>query len=399
MDSGVTKPEFRESLIGGSKNGLPVFSSLRFSSIQYENDVGNRQPLVLRQWSTMDPPRPKTNNKSPSDLCIGAKVNSMKDAQLPEIITAEYCAEKVLTCALESEVNGSITTQDLLRALERQSRLLFETENVKEQLQTDPFENLGHPDFRSKVDRLGKILKVTESHRISTLSGYTKINATVEIPMLASMANAGGQKKMMNTGQELMQLVFQYEREAEQKKNAETRINPGEDPPTVWYSIDISFGKVAPKERVLCVQVWSDGNRPKGHHLKPHDLESDADDGNEDGWEDVDDEEDEDGDGRQESKRQRREPKEDEEGKASMNTDCMDVADDDGVERSDRFVADMDPDVLHQFLECLDLNNMDEATAFFLLMTFPFYEHEWDLVGFVLSSVFGPSEEEGDEDD
>jgi hypothetical protein len=32
-------------------------------------------------------------------------------------------------------------------------------------------------------------------------------------------------------------------------------------------------------------------------------------------------------------------------------------------------------------------------------MTFPFYEHEWDLVGFVLDTVFAESIDEGNGDD
>ena len=32
-------------------------------------------------------------------------------------------------------------------------------------------------------------------------------------------------------------------------------------------------------------------------------------------------------------------------------------------------------------------------------MTFLFYEHEWDLVGFVLDTVFAESQEEGDDND
>ena len=32
---------------------------------------------------------------------------------------------------------------------------------------------------------------------------------------------------------------------------------------------------------------------------------------------------------------------------------------------------------------------MDDLTAFFILMTFPYYEHEWDMVGLVLDAVFG----------
>ena len=63
----------------------------------------------------------------------------------------------------------------------------------------------------------------------------------------------------------------------------------------------------------------------------------------------------------------------------------------------------MDPEVLETFLESTNLKSLNEATAFFLLMTLPFYEHEWDIVGYVLDTVFGGGEEgeseESDEDE
>jgi hypothetical protein len=62
----------------------------------------------------------------------------------------------------------------------------------------------------------------------------------------------------------------------------------------------------------------------------------------------------------------------------------------------DRFTAGIDPDILAQFLAWSNLpSSMDDLTAFFLLMTFGFYEHEWDLIGLALDAVF----ESGDDDD
>ena len=137
--------------------------------------------------------------------------------------------------------------------------------------------------------------------------------------------------------------------------------------------------------------MWADGNQPHAS-LKAQDLQGDEDD--EDGWEDIDSDE----ENEQESKRQRRESSgsEKESKKATGDDDehQQKEAGDDNEVRSDRFAAAMDPDLLHQFLDAIDFAEIDEATAFFLLMTFPFYEHEWDIVGFVLNSVFGSSDEE-----
>ena len=65
---------------------------------------------------------------------------------------------------------------------------------------------------------------------------------------------------------------------------------------------------------------------------------------------------------------------------------------------SDRYGAHINPETLTDLLTWSQLE-MDEYTVFFFLMTFPFYEHEWDLVGFVLDTVFAESLEEGDDDD
>jgi hypothetical protein len=80
---------------------------------------------------------------------------------------------------------------------------------------------------------------------------------------------------------------------------------------------------------------------------------------------------------------------------------------------ADVFAAGIDPDVLDRFLEAAGLNDgdassspasrciVDHTTALFFLMSFPFYEHEWDLVGFVLDAVFGSDSDSdrGSEDD
>lgn len=56
-------------------------------------------------------------------------------------------------------------------------------------------------------------------------------------------------------------------------------------------------------------------------------------------------------------------------------------------------------DLLQTFCKQSNLSSLDEATAFFVLMCNPYYEHEWDLVGFVLDSVFDGSDDDEDEND
>jgi hypothetical protein len=54
---------------------------------------------------------------------------------------------------------------------------------------------------------------------------------------------------------------------------------------------------------------------------------------------------------------------------------------------TDRFGVFVDPENILSFLDRLNIN-FNEQSVFHFLLSFPFYEHEWDISGFVLSSVF-----------
>ena len=60
----------------------------------------------------------------------------------------------------------------------------------------------------------------------------------------------------------------------------------------------------------------------------------------------------------------------------------------DEYESRDRFSAYVDPQTLQHFLESTGLD-LDVQNSLFLLMSFPYYEHEWDIFGFLLECVFG----------
>jgi len=53
----------------------------------------------------------------------------------------------------------------------------------------------------------------------------------------------------------------------------------------------------------------------------------------------------------------------------------------------DRFAAFVEPNTLLNFVSWTQLK-IDDAHSLFFLMSFIFYEHEWDLVGFLMDSVF-----------
>ncbi len=62
----------------------------------------------------------------------------------------------------------------------------------------------------------------------------------------------------------------------------------------------------------------------------------------------------------------------------------------------DRYAAYVDPVVMQNFLHYTGLD-FDVQNTLFFLMTFPYYEMEWDVFGFLLSCVFG-GESESDEE-
>mmetsp|Transcript_19906 Transcript_19906/g.24577 ORF Transcript_19906/g.24577 Transcript_19906/m.24577 type:complete len:392 (-) Transcript_19906:29-1204(-) len=80
----------------------------------------------------------------------------------------------------------------------------------------------------------------------------------------------------------------------------------------------------------------------------------------------------------------------------SENSDVMEIitGEDDG---KDRYSAYVDPDQLTNFTSWTNLE-FDVKTLILMLMTFPFYEHEWDLVEFVLDSVFEREEDSACDD-
>ena len=217
-------------------------------------------------------------------------------------------------------------------------------------------------------------------HRVATRDGYIAIDGTVRLARDA---------KMQSNVQKHIQLTFRYERRPMGKDDVP--FNP--DGTHVWYSIDYAkdHGK---RERLLTVEVWCPGPSPSALPAMP--LEPNDDD--DDGWEDMDEDEEEEEDDTKGIKANDDDAiKSTNDGASDQSADSNDS--DDGPR--DRYAAFLDPNVLDSFLYTSGLE-LHEGTAFFLLMTFPFYEHEWDLIGFVLEVVFGgedDSVEMIDEDD
>jgi hypothetical protein len=286
---------------------------------------------------------------------------------------------------LESQCQALIDEhgrENVLRVFQEEADLLLHTEHCRNALQSDPFEHL--EDAQSQIQRLVPLLQVTQYNRVCTKAGYCSIDAVVRIHADAVMRRKGGVVSYV-------ELYFQYEIDPKNRDDEDGMT-------TVWYSID-SASDFGPRERCLYVQVFAQSLAPSltiAQSLVPDDHAVGNDDDDE--WEDIDDDE-QSNDlkankancaslGTQQNAAKKP--------KLSANTKSDNDDEDNNTESSpvtisdsDKFVAEMDPDVLERLLHKAQLRPMDDITAFFLLMTFPFYEHEWDLIGFILDSVFG----------
>jgi hypothetical protein len=298
-----------------------------------------------------------------------------------------------LTSFLTSQDGYHLKT-DVLRVIEEEARLMKETERVFDALDTDEMEQLG--GIARQISHLKQQLRVSSYDKVRALDGYTRIEAVVDIEWK----------------QNLMQLTFKYERK---------RRMDGQGA-HVRYSIEYSANRQQ-RENLLVVEVWSPQDRPSSgraiciNQSLDH-LNDEGEDDEEAGWEDIDDNNDDDVEAvtgktkkiattpkaiedssaperpNQASKRQKLCDDNDVQGTKPGNLPCKNEDEDESTTDHDEYLAYLDPDLLHEFLKMANLQPMDEGTAFFFLMTFPFYDHEWDLVGFLLDEIFG-----GDEDD
>jgi hypothetical protein len=233
-----------------------------------------------------------------------------------------------------------------------------------------------------------------------------------------------------------VELRFCYERTANMTDSA--LRSPGGDPSPTYVSYQIDYcgsssssssssdssgaGPIGPRQRLLWVNVVAPLGTPSPHGAQMYD-----DDGDDSAlWSDVESD-DEKGNTRgatgkftsPDKKRRKRctpdcgcdeedkfLPKasnpNDETAEKDLNAEEDKIDDDENgplVNAKDVFAGGVDPDVLQELLAELQVGDPvltdDDSAAIFLLMTFPFYEHEWDMVGYVLDSAFGP---DGDDD-
>jgi hypothetical protein len=163
----------------------------------------------------------------------------------------------------------------------------------------------------------------------------------------------------------------------------------------IFYTIDLSrdFGR---KEQLLTVEVMASGEGPSPEPAIP------MEEGDDDEWEDFDDKQDDDksstDDDYDTTARQKKTDLLSEQ--TSIQSVAMEEEEGDPTivinDGKDRFGAYVDPETLQNFLQWSQLE-LDEMASVYFLMSFPFYEHEWDLVGFLMDSIFGEDQDHDDE--
>jgi hypothetical protein len=287
---------------------------------------------------------------------------------------------------IQSWSDQEVTKEDLLRLYRDQIALLFVTEQVRSALAMDPFEHLRENISADVLEQLQNSLTVTNHHSVHTLEGYVRREATVCFSPLPLRSR---RRNRTTTEAGLVELHFQYTR-------------PTVPPLRISYTIALSATEDAtagPPRPLLWVYVDAAGSVPS--HRPAVCSNEDAD-----GWSDMDEDKDESGgendpDGAPDfmcdSKGE--EIKRPVESAAPLGNPWTDADDDDDDGKADQYAAGMDPEVVSQFTQAVQLgSSIPDITVFFLLMTFPFYEHEWDIVGYLLKEVFD-SDDDGEEED
>ena len=176
----------------------------------------------------------------------------------------------------------------------------------------------------------------------------------------------------------------------------------------VTYKIDMSID-YGQRETLLGVDVYALGHQPSVEEAVPMMSDEAEDDENEEDPQLMADEDegvdsDADCNGRRESnessnmKQPISKVNDTEFEEVEMaDTDDDNVQEEGDVGRGDRFGVFVDPQCIVSFLDRINMN-LNEQSVIYFLLTFPFYEHEWDLSGFILS-MFDDGEMEHEEED
>lgn len=307
------------------------------------------------------------------------------------------------------ESDGDNIAADVLRAVRDEAANMLEKQCVWDTFDSDPFKLCeGNAATLKQIRRVKSVIDTASCSRSLTKDGYASIDAVVSLKKDTRMQDVNDHVK----------LTFSYERtplpvinsnkddiatsvcfDADDNTDEMSRSSSSAEKSTsgkrkerpdlprgkkkmncpekkvkrggtlITYSIDVSKDH-GMKERVLHVEVIAAGDGPSPKEALP------MDDGSDGVWEDLGEETDS-----KETDAQKMEESDD------AKDDSPGPTKGDSSDDRDRFGAYIDPEVLAKFLKWTQVE-LDESSLVFFLMTFPFYEHEWDLVGFILDTVF-----------
>lgn len=272
-----------------------------------------------------------------------------------------------------SDAHGDIAI-DVLRAIRDEAALLVEKQAIFDAFDADALKFYdGDDELRRIVERIKKLIHVIHCTRCVTMDGYSTIDAVIELSKDANM----------NSVDKSLRLTFKFRREKVPKdmkddKQQERNCTPfntkrqnldrKQNTPT-HVTYDIEFSKdYGENKRLLTIEVYAKNNYPSVKEAIPMDDNTSI-------QEDICDDY---GDKMEDDKEQ-----------DSMSIVSKDTQD------ADRYAAYVDPESLQEFLVSAGLELNAENSLFFL-MTFPFYEHEWDIFGFLLDCVFGDEDQSDD---
>lgn len=348
-----------------------------------------------------------------------------------------------------------VTTEDVLRIYQDQISNMVVTEQIRSALKMDPFQQLKENIPSKCMDGIINSIRVVSHHSVKTMEGYVRTEAIIALSSHDFESNTSDtlrvtskrssktqfNKKRPRThpsgtsnGMGEIKLRFTYVR------TSMTSINPC----TVSYTIDVCSTAASngthdhrPKP-LLWVHIYAAGVVPSSHDTSHAININNADNTDDDDqWSDTDDDEEEenvqctneesihcDSISRHASTGSCNSATQSTIFVASVNDETKEIKSDKIIKHSenssnsssnqkqnkDRFEAGMDPDVvaiLVSHLVSLSSDNDENVTTgtfaditmFFFLMTFPFYEHEWDLVGFLLQAVFDSDSIDGSDDE
>ncbi len=88
----------------------------------------------------------------------------------------------------------------------------------------------------------------------------------------------------------------------------------------------------------------------------------------------------------------------DDDDESNDNNNSTPSTENNNLGNGDRFGVYINPENVVAFLDRMNLN-LNDRSVFYFLLTFPFYEHEWDIPGFILDALFDDDDNEEEAED